>query len=77
VLFTDQEAVGNTEPLKRQRRWNSESIKVPEQQSSNLTSTTTPNDGFQPTPLRHNFSRSDSSVSEEAPKERIGELVFF
>ncbi|KAJ6918866.1 hypothetical protein NC651_012965 [Populus alba x Populus x berolinensis] len=69
--LNDQEAVGNTEPLKRQRRWNSESIKVPEQQSSNLTPTTTPNDGFQPTPFRRNFSRSESSVSEEAPKERI------
>ncbi|KAF9681924.1 hypothetical protein SADUNF_Sadunf05G0053800 [Salix dunnii] len=67
----DQEAVGNTEPLKRQRKWNSESIKVPEQRSSNLTPTTTPKDGFQPTPLRRNFSRSDSSVSEEAPKERV------
>ncbi|KAJ6397983.1 hypothetical protein OIU77_018904 [Salix suchowensis] len=67
----DQEAVGNTEPLKRQRKWNSESIKVPEQRSSNLTPTSTPKDGFQPTPLQRNFSRSDSSVSEEAPKERV------
>ncbi|CAK7334511.1 unnamed protein product [Dovyalis caffra] len=69
--LNDQETVGSTEPLKRQRRWNSESIKVPEQQSSNLTPTTTPKDGFQPTPLRRNFSRSDSSVSEGAPKERV------
>uniref|UniRef100_A0A6N2LY53 SAP domain-containing protein n=1 Tax=Salix viminalis TaxID=40686 RepID=A0A6N2LY53_SALVM len=67
----DQEAVGNTEPLKRQRKWNSESIKIPEQRSSNLTPTSTPKDGFQLTPSRRNFSRSDSSVSEEAPKERI------
>ena len=77
MSFTDQEAVGNTEPLKRQQKWNSESIKVPEQRSYNLTPTSTPKDGFQPTPLRRNFSRSDSSVSEEAPKERIGELIFF
>ncbi|KAJ6916899.1 apoptotic chromatin condensation inducer in the nucleus-like [Populus alba x Populus x berolinensis] len=69
--FNDQEIVGNSEPLKRQRRWNSENIKVPEQQSSNLTPTTTPKDGFQPAPLRRNFSRSESSVSEEAPKERV------
>ncbi|KAG5241758.1 apoptotic chromatin condensation inducer in the nucleus [Salix suchowensis] len=67
----DQETVGNTEPLKRQRRWNSENIKVPEQQSSNLTPSTTPKDGFQPAPLRRNFSRSESSVSDEAPKERV------
>ncbi|KAJ6378188.1 hypothetical protein OIU78_028428 [Salix suchowensis] len=71
VLFIDQETVGNTEPLKRQRRWNSENIKVPEQQSSNLTPSTTPKDGFQPAPLRRNFSRSESSVSDEAPKERV------
>lgn len=75
-FFIDQEIVGNLEPLKRQRRWNSENIKVPEQQSSNLTPTTTPKDGFQPAPLRRNFSRSESSVSEEVPKERVGELIF-
>ncbi|KAF9678830.1 hypothetical protein SADUNF_Sadunf07G0076900 [Salix dunnii] len=51
--------------------WNSENIKVPEQQSSNLTPSSTPKDGFQPAPLRRNFSRSESSVSDEAPKERV------
>ncbi|XVE86721.1 hypothetical protein DITRI_Ditri18aG0056500 [Diplodiscus trichospermus] len=66
----DQEAVGNNEPSKR-RKWNSDNIKVPEQQGSNLTPTTTPKDTTQPTALKRNFSRSDSTASEETPKERV------
>ncbi|GAV68218.1 hypothetical protein CFOL_v3_11721 [Cephalotus follicularis] len=69
--FHEQEAAGNNEPVKRQRRWNTESLKVPEPQSSNITPTTTPKDSFQSTALKRNFSRSDSTVSEDAPKERI------
>ncbi|KAF5737964.1 apoptotic chromatin condensation inducer in the nucleus-like isoform X2 [Tripterygium wilfordii] len=67
----DQEAGGNAEPLKRQHRWKSESLKVPEIQGSNPTLTTTPKDAFQSPGLKRNFSRSDSSVSEDAPKERV------
>ncbi|KAF5747380.1 apoptotic chromatin condensation inducer in the nucleus [Tripterygium wilfordii] len=67
--LNDQEVGGNTEPLKRQRRWKSESLKVPEIQGSNLTPSTTPKDTFQSPGLKRNFSRSDS-VSEDAPKER-------
>nr|DAD21879.1 TPA_asm: hypothetical protein HUJ06_023342 [Nelumbo nucifera] len=64
--------VGNNEPPKRQRRWNSESIKVPEVQTSNLTSSsTTPKDALQPTIPKRNFIRSDSTLSEEASKERV------
>ncbi|KAL1190316.1 hypothetical protein V5N11_016700 [Cardamine amara subsp. amara] len=64
----DQEAVGNSEPAKRQRRWNSESIKVPEAQATNsATPTTTP----RLTGLKRDFSRSNSSVNEDGPKERV------
>ncbi|CAA7020564.1 unnamed protein product [Microthlaspi erraticum] len=64
----EQEAVGNNEPAKRQRRWNSESIKVPEAQATNsATPTTTPRS----TGLKRDFSRSNSSVSEDGPKERV------
>ncbi|KAA8546854.1 hypothetical protein F0562_003283 [Nyssa sinensis] len=66
----DQEAVGNNETLKRQRRWNSESLKVPEPQSINLA-TSTPKDSFPLSTSKRNFSRSDSTVSEDAPKERV------
>ncbi|KAF8109590.1 hypothetical protein N665_0094s0056 [Sinapis alba] len=64
----DQEAVGKNEPAKRQRRWNSESIKVPEAQATNnVTPTTTPRSAG----LKRDFTRSDSSVSEDGPKERV------
>lgn len=72
--FSDQEAVGSNEPLKRQRRWNSESLKLPEQQSSNLTPTSTPRDSFQSSALKRNLSRSNSALSEDTLKERVGEL---
>ncbi|XWS44873.1 hypothetical protein CRYUN_Cryun15aG0086900 [Craigia yunnanensis] len=66
----DQEAVGNNEPSKR-RKWNSDNIKVPEQQGSNLKPTTTPKDTTQPAALKRNFSRSHSTASEDTPKERV------
>ncbi|KAK3211946.1 hypothetical protein Dsin_016652 [Dipteronia sinensis] len=69
--ISDQELVGSAEPLKRQRRWNTESLKIPEQHSSNLTPSTTPRDTVQPTTLKRSFSRSDSAVSEDASKERV------
>ncbi|XP_031257019.1 apoptotic chromatin condensation inducer in the nucleus [Pistacia vera] len=69
--INDQETVGSNEPLKRQRRWNSESLKLPEQQSSNLTPTTTPRDTFQSSASKRNLSRSDSAVSDDTPKERV------
>ncbi|KAG2240494.1 hypothetical protein Bca52824_090636 [Brassica carinata] len=41
--IVDQEAVGKNEPAKRQRRWNSGTIKVPEAQTTNsVAPTTTP-----------------------------------
>ncbi|KAG2242865.1 hypothetical protein Bca52824_095296 [Brassica carinata] len=64
----DQEAVGKNEPAKRQRRWNSGTIKVPEAQTTNsVAPTTTPMSAG----LKRDFSRSDSSVSEDGPKERV------
>ncbi|PKI76347.1 hypothetical protein CRG98_003269 [Punica granatum] len=61
---------GSSEPVKRQRRWQSEGIKVPEPQGSNLTPTTTPKDTLQTPTSKRNFMRSDSTVSDDAPKER-------
>ncbi|KAL4578005.1 hypothetical protein LXL04_014120 [Taraxacum kok-saghyz] len=63
----------NSEIVKRQRRWNSEGLKVvPEQQSTNNHSavTTTPKDSIQ-TPGKRIFSRSDSKIDQESPKERV------
>ncbi|KAJ8769569.1 hypothetical protein K2173_005172 [Erythroxylum novogranatense] len=68
--LNDKENVVN-EPLKRQRRWNSETIKTSETETTNLTPTTTPKDAVQPAPMQRSFSRSNSSVSEDTPKERV------
>ncbi|KAJ9673756.1 hypothetical protein PVL29_023364 [Vitis rotundifolia] len=65
------EGVGINETPKRQRRWNNESLKIPEPQSSNLTPSTTPKDSFHASRLKRNLTRSDSTVSGDAPKERI------
>ena len=69
--MTDQEAAGNSEIVKRQRKWNAEGLKVSGQQAANHSASTTPKDAFQAS-LKHSFSRSDSSVSHEEPKERVG-----
>ncbi|GFY94151.1 SAP domain-containing protein [Actinidia rufa] len=64
------QVVGNNETSKRQRRWNSENLKVPEPQS-NIASSTTPKDMFPSTTSKRNFSRSNSAASDDAPKERV------
>ncbi|PSS36713.1 Apoptotic chromatin condensation inducer in the nucleus like [Actinidia chinensis var. chinensis] len=69
-FWMDHQVVGNNETSKRQRRWNSENLKVPEPQS-NIASSTTPTDMFPSTTLKRNFSRSNSAASEDAPKERV------
>ncbi|KAJ7945363.1 Apoptotic chromatin condensation inducer in the nucleus [Quillaja saponaria] len=68
--FPDQATVGNYESSKR-RRWNSETVKVPDPQNSNLTPRTMPKDAHPA--FSRNFSRSESSisVSDDAPKERV------
>lgn len=71
VVIADQPTVGNNDVAKRQRRWNSEGLKVPEQQSGDVVSAT-PKSAFQPA-LKRSFSRSDSAASEEVPKERVGQ----
>ncbi|KAI3794518.1 hypothetical protein L1987_37150 [Smallanthus sonchifolius] len=67
----DQEkAVENNEIVKRQRRWNSENLTVPKQQPTNRSASTTPKDAFQ-NPSKPSFSRSESTKSQDLPKERV------
>nr|XP_043633358.1 LOW QUALITY PROTEIN: apoptotic chromatin condensation inducer in the nucleus-like [Erigeron canadensis] len=66
----DHEGSENSEVVKRQRRWNSESLKVPEQVLPNHSASATPKDAFQ-TLAKRTFSRSESIVSQDSPKERI------
>ncbi|XP_071732297.1 uncharacterized protein [Rutidosis leptorrhynchoides] len=61
----DKEAVANNEVVKRQRKWNSEGVKVPEKQT-----TTTPKGAFQAS-MKNSFSRSNFSINNEEPKERV------
>nr|XP_043615157.1 apoptotic chromatin condensation inducer in the nucleus-like [Erigeron canadensis] len=65
----DKSAVANSEVTKKQRRWNSEGQKVPGQQT-NTSASTTPKGAFQAS-KKNSFSRSDTSVSNEVPKERV------
>lgn len=66
----DQGGNGSTDPAKRQRRWKSESLKDVEPQRSNVTPVTTPRDGAQAQSFRPTFSRSNSAVTDDTPKER-------
>lgn len=52
-------------------------MKVPEPQNSIQTPTTTPKDTSQTPILKRNFSRSNSTMSEDTPKERVGESFIF
>ncbi|KAI3704336.1 hypothetical protein L1987_74554 [Smallanthus sonchifolius] len=65
-----EKAAENNEIPKRQRRWNSENLEVPKQQSTKRATSTTPKDAF-PTPAKHAFSRSESTNSQDLPKERV------
>ncbi|KAL8193945.1 hypothetical protein R6Q57_026187 [Mikania cordata] len=66
----DQEkTVEYNETVKRQRRWNSENLTVPKQ-PTNRSASTTPKEAFQ-SPVKHTFSRSESTKSQELPKERV------
>ncbi|XP_004502454.1 uncharacterized protein [Cicer arietinum] len=67
--YPEQTLVVNNEPAKRQRRWNTETVKGSDLQSTTPKPATTPKDGQ--VTLKRNFSRSDSSATEDTPKERI------
>ncbi|KAK7387505.1 hypothetical protein VNO78_28360 [Psophocarpus tetragonolobus] len=68
--FHEQASVGNNnEPSKRQRRWNTEMVKGPDAQSTTPRAATNPRDDS--IAQKRNFSRSDSSVTDDTPKERI------
>ncbi|KAL5198372.1 hypothetical protein ABZP36_001884 [Zizania latifolia] len=65
-----QEVVANNEPIKHQRLWNMDSVKIPEQPISKLSGPVASKDVHQPA-LRRSFGRSDSTASADSPKERI------
>ncbi|XP_019265879.1 PREDICTED: uncharacterized protein LOC109243407 isoform X3 [Nicotiana attenuata] len=63
-------AAGSNDTVKRQRKWNSEDLKIPESKKGDAVASTTPKDFFQPS-FRRSVSRSDSVAKEEPPKERV------
>ncbi|XP_078160565.1 SAP domain-containing protein isoform X1 [Carex rostrata] len=68
-LEAQEVAQNPSENFKRQRRWNTEPLKVPD--LPNLSSSSTPKDLAPPVLPKSTFNRSDSNVSIGSPKERI------
>lgn len=66
----DHEVAKTNDTSKRQRRWNPETVKVPDLPPSNISATSTPRDSFKPV-SKHIFARSDSTLSAGSPKERV------
>jgi hypothetical protein len=71
---TDRISVRNNQPAKRQRMWNSETVKGSNPQMSTVRPATAPKG--ESNALKRNLSWSDSSAINDAPKERIGKLTF-
>ncbi|RRT60034.1 hypothetical protein B296_00043959 [Ensete ventricosum] len=69
-LAPDREVVGSNEAPKRQRRWNAETVKVPEQQTYTLITSSPFKDAFRPTP-RRTLTKSVPMPVENSQKERI------
>lgn len=68
----DEAAVECEGPPKRQRNWNFEDPNISEKPGSGVpVSTTVVEDSLQATTLKHNLTRSDSTHSRDASKERI------
>lgn len=59
--------------VKRQRRWNSENLEIPQNQSGTIIASTTPKNASHPT-FKRSLSMSNSMASEELTKERVGKL---
>ncbi|XP_068642673.1 uncharacterized protein [Aristolochia californica] len=64
----DKETPVNNEPVKRQRRWNSEALRLSESQNLSQTPLSTPHDTFPP---KLTFNRFNSTNGRDTPKERI------
>ncbi|KAL0395616.1 UNVERIFIED_CONTAM: 60S ribosomal protein L30 [Sesamum calycinum] len=66
---SDKEAVGNTDTVKKARRWNTESLKASEPKSGDAAASSTPKGLAEPALKR--LSGNDPAVNVEAPKERL------
>ncbi|KAK6792404.1 hypothetical protein RDI58_011485 [Solanum bulbocastanum] len=59
---------GSKEPAKRQRRWNTENLNTAEPQNSSIALS---ENLVQTIPVKPIFGRTDSTVTEDGPKERL------
>lgn len=73
-LFVDEVGGGSKEPAKRQRRWNTEILRTAEPQNSSIALS---ENLVQTNLVKPILGRTDSTVSEDAPKERLGEYLFY
>ncbi|XP_026391355.1 apoptotic chromatin condensation inducer in the nucleus-like [Papaver somniferum] len=67
----DQEVGKNNEAPKRQRRWNPETLKVPELQTSTLKSCTTHEDAFPSGAPKRSVAKSDLALTPKGAQERV------
>uniref|UniRef100_A0A7N0T8U9 SAP domain-containing protein n=1 Tax=Kalanchoe fedtschenkoi TaxID=63787 RepID=A0A7N0T8U9_KALFE len=69
----DQQKTGANEPVKRQRRWNTDSAKVTvtEPEVTAAAILTTPKDNISPAAGKRIFLRSDSTNIDDTPNERV------
>ncbi|KAK4430601.1 Apoptotic chromatin condensation inducer in the nucleus [Sesamum alatum] len=67
--LNDKEAVGNTDTVKKARRWNAEGFKASEPKSGDVAASITPKGLAEPALKR--LSGNDPAVNVEAPKERL------
>ncbi|MCD9639370.1 hypothetical protein HAX54_023811 [Datura stramonium] len=66
--FQDEVGGGSREPAKRQRRWNTEILRPAEPQNSSIALS---ENLVQTTLVKPTLGRTDSTVGEDAPKERL------
>lgn len=67
--LNDKEAVGNTDTVKKARRWNTEGLKASEPKSGDAAASITPRGLAEPALKR--LSGNDPAINVEAPKERL------
>lgn len=72
-FFVEEAGGGSTEPAKRQRRWNTESVKTAEPQN---VSSALSKKVVQPSLIKPILGRTNSTVGGDSPKERSGEYLF-
>ncbi|KAI4310689.1 hypothetical protein MLD38_035647 [Melastoma candidum] len=73
VLIEKRKIYGNESdmPSKKQRKWKSDGLQVSEPKVISTIPTTTPKTELQAPSLKQSFSRSNSTLRDDAPKERI------